>query len=95
MWHKRLNHCITPLCVDDDRIIGIQYQLSSTAYVYLFQVYLPSSNHSINVFRDYIDIVYELKCQYTDKGVVIFMGDFNAHIKELDTRGIYLKFFFK
>ncbi len=93
--NKRLHNRITPLNIDDDRIIGIQYEVSSNIYIYVFQVYLPSGNHAIDSFREYIDILYDLYCQYTDKGVVVFMGDFNVHlngrvhIKDVDARGTY------
>lgn len=96
MWNKRLHSSITPLDIDDDRVIGIQFEISTDVYMYIFQVYLPSSNHSINYFKEYIDVIFDLYSQYCNKGVVIFIGDFNAHIngrsfvKPMDTRGLYL-----
>ena len=45
LWHKKLNNLITPISCNNDRIIGIQIQLSEHKFVYVFQVYLPSCNH--------------------------------------------------
>jgi len=46
MWNKRLSHRVVPIDVDDDRIVGIQMQISSTEHMFIFQVYLPCVNHS-------------------------------------------------
>ena len=46
MWNKRLSHRIVPIDVEDDRIVGIQMQISSTEHMFIFQVDLPCANHS-------------------------------------------------
>ena len=58
MWHKRLNNVVTPICIDDDRIVAVQVQISDAQYLYFFQVYLPCTNHSVAIYSDYIDILY-------------------------------------
>ena len=55
LWNKRLNSLITPLPFEDDRIIGLQLEISPSFYIYILQVYLPCSNHPIAKFREYID----------------------------------------
>ncbi|MES9883123.1 MAG: reverse transcriptase family protein [Sedimenticola sp.] len=93
MWKRCIDQHITPIDIDDDRIIGIQYEISKHVYMYIFQVYLPCSNHPIHEFREYLASLHELLCIYKDKGVVVMMGDYNAHIngpmltKCLDNRG--------
>jgi len=36
MWHKKHTNSVTPLCIDDDRIIGVQYKMSSSQFLYVF-----------------------------------------------------------
>ncbi|WAR10952.1 hypothetical protein MAR_036028 [Mya arenaria] len=62
LWHKQLDHVVSPLPIDEDRLI----------------VYLPCSNHTSLIFRDYIDKLYDLWCNYSQWGTVVFLGDFNA-----------------
>ena len=66
LWHIKYDSCVTLLCIDDDRILGVQIEMSESSYIYLFQVYLPCSNHSIQIYREYIEkladiLVYILK----------------------------------
>ena len=53
-WKKSLGNRVAILNIEDDRIVGIQYQISSNNYVYIIQVYLPSSNHPISELSDYL-----------------------------------------
>jgi len=78
LWHSRLDNYITPLNLESDRIAGLQVQLSSRQYVFIFQVYLPCSNHGIDSYRKTIDVLYDLWSMFSPNGTVIFMGDFNA-----------------
>ena len=39
LWHKKLDHLMSPLPIDDDRLIGLQLQLSPSQYMYFIQVY--------------------------------------------------------
>ena len=80
MWHRKLSKHITPITYDDDRIIGIRYEINSDACLYIFQIYLPCSNHSVPIFQDYIDQLNNILNLYSGKGVVIIMGDLNANI---------------
>ena len=77
MWHKRLSHFITYLSIDDDRIVGIQLQIAPSVHASIFQVYLPCSNHSVAVYKQYIDKLYDLHL-YSDQGIPIFLGGYNA-----------------
>ena len=96
MWHRSLNSCVTPLDIDSDRICGIQYKLSANMYIYVLQVYVPCSSHSIFIYWDFIDYLQTIISMYSQHGVVIVMGDFNAHlqgqrfVKTTDSRGKYL-----
>ena len=58
----------------------IQLQRSVNSYIYIFQVYLPSSNHPISEYRSYVDKLNDIIHVYVEKGIVIVMGDINAHL---------------
>ena len=93
LWHKSLDHHVTPLDITSDRICGIQYRLNQHLHFYILQVYAPSSNHPVQVYRDFIDHLHAIISMYCHYGLVILMGDFNAHlqgkrfIKSTDDRG--------
>ena len=78
-WKCCLDSNITLLNIDDDRIIGVQYQLSESNFIFVIQVYFPSANHRINEFELYLCKLQDLCSMYSDKGTLIIMGDFNAH----------------
>ena len=52
LWRHELNDRVSPLEIDD-RITGLQLQISPSNYVFIFQVYLPCTNHSNVIYRDY------------------------------------------
>jgi len=78
LWHQKYDDCIVPLNIDSDRIVGIQFEHNPRQFMYFLQVYLPCTNHSISIYRECIDQIYDLLCCFSDKGIVILMGDFNA-----------------
>ena len=96
MWHKSLNNSITTLDIDSDRMCGIQYRICSNRYIYFIQVYAPCSNYPVSIYRDFVDLLQTVISTYTDHGIVVVMGDMNAHlqgqrfIKATDYRGEYL-----
>ena len=83
MWHKRYDSCIVPLQIESDRVCGIQFQTSPGEYWFIFQVYLPCSNHSVYDYRAHIDTLYDLWNMYANNGTVVFLGDFNAQTTRL------------
>ena len=86
LWHNRIYHIFTPLSFKDDRINGLQLEISPLNYVYLFQVYLPCSNYQMASFYDYLDKLSNLLGSYSDKGTVIIMGDLNTNILSNSSR---------
>ena len=80
LWHKKLNSRVTPLSFDDDRIIGLQLEISPSLNIYVFQVYLPCSNHPVARFYEYIDKLSNLLGLYAEKGLVLIMGDLNTKL---------------
>lgn len=50
---KEMNdELIVPIVIDSDRIVGIQLELSPVKYVFLLEIYLPCSNHSIGEYKE-------------------------------------------
>ena len=62
-------------------------------------MYLPSSNHNIELFKSYIEKLNEIVYMYSNKGKLVFQGDFNAHLQSQhllklnDFRSNYLIYF--
>ena len=82
-WNRKYDSCVTPLCIDDDRILGVKIEMSESSYIYLFQDYLPYSNHSSfnsNLYTEYIEKLADILSLYSEKVMVIVMGDFNANL---------------
>lgn len=59
LWHVKHDRYVTPVSLNDDSIIGIQIQFNNHL-LYVFQIYVPCRNHSIAIFRDYIDRIYDI-----------------------------------
>jgi len=45
----KLERVVLPL-FDDDRIVGVHLQIAPSVNAFIFQVYLPCSNHSVAVY---------------------------------------------
>ena len=95
LWHQRHDSYVTPMSIDDDRIIGVQFQYAPKHYAFIFQLYLPCSNHPIDFYRDYIDKLHNLWSMYSQHGIVIFMGDFNCSSVTMDGRATTFRNFLK
>ena len=101
LWHRKYDRFISRLALDDDRIVGIKYEIDTSSCIYFFQVYLPCVNHSIDVFREYIDRLQNLLSLYSEKGTVVIMGDFNTYLPDVnlrdrvDNRSLYFNSFLR
>ena len=71
-------------------------QVSKECYEYIIQVYLPSSNHCMQEFEEYIFKLQDICSSFVESGTLIIIGDFNAHlnciklIKRCDRRALLL-----
>ena len=45
IWRKELDKYVSLLNIEDDRLMGSEYQVTKGCYAYIIQAYLPSSNH--------------------------------------------------
>jgi exonuclease III len=80
LWKRSLDNCVTQLDISDDRIIGIRLRQDRDKYMFIFQVYLPSSSFCIDYYSKYICKLIDLYSVYSRQGWVVFMGDFNADL---------------
>ena len=80
LCRSSLSNYISPFDIDSDRICGVKYRLNNACF-YIIQVYAPSSNHSIHIFREFIDLLQSVISMYSKMGHMVVMGDFNATYK--------------
>ena len=71
---------------DNDRIIGIKFEVNTGNCIYFIQVYLPCSKHSIEVYREYVDKLQNILYLFSEKGIIM-IGDFNLHLPEANSGG--------
>ena len=82
LWRRHLP--VMPItAIQSDRIIGIQLSLNDSTSLAIIGVYLPSSNHSIPEFSDYLVDLESIISFLQTSGPVLIMGDFNAHLGNL------------
>ena len=74
LWHRKYDRCVSPLSLYDDRIIGIKFEVNTENCIYFIQVYLPCSNHLIEVYREYMDKLPNILYLFSEKGIIIMMG---------------------
>ena len=80
-WKIDLNCVITKLDnIDNDRIIGIKIAQNDVRSLYIFNVYLPSSNYPYDEFYDCMIQLIELITHYKTCGNVLIIGDLNTSI---------------
>lgn len=98
LWHKRMTQFVTILETNVKHFIGIQIVLNPGEYIFLFQVYLPCKNHSMNIYRNCLEDLENIICMYEDKGSLIIIGDYNTELASerlttsfnIDSRGTLL-----
>ena len=88
MWHITHDNFVSPLVINDDRIVAIQVQLVKDSFMYIFQIYLACSNHSIQKYKEYIEKLDDLWRVYSELGDVIIMGDFNCSIDKKESNSL-------
>ena len=88
-WKQTLNDFVTPIeNIDSDRIVGIRCDLNNSVPLFILSVYLPSSNHNIDEYDEYLDYLWALYDSLSAKGIVVAMGDFNGDLgNSLGNRG--------
>jgi len=77
LWHHSLDNFIESVPIESDRLIAIRLCLPDISVI-IIQVYLPSSNLSIDTFKLEVDKLNDVCSTYGATNSIIVMGDFNA-----------------
>ena len=82
LWKKSLGYCISDVVLGftTDRIMGICVQSKNVMPLYIFNVYMPTTNLSIDDYRDHISMLQLVYDEFSQRGHIIIMGDFNAQL---------------
>ena len=74
LWKHTIDDFVTPLeNIESDCIVGIRCDFDNCDPLFILSVYLPSSNSTIDEFKEYLDFLWALYDSLSDKGhVVIF-----------------------
>ena len=84
LWKK--SHDAVPISgIQSDRICGIRIQLSSTPLqcLTILGVYLPCADQGMQVYCDHLVELERLVTEAQQYGLVMVLGDFNAHLGHL------------
>ena len=60
--------------------MGICCDLNNSVPLFILSVYLPSSNHNIDEYDEYLDYLWALYDSLSAKGIVVAVGDFNGDL---------------
>ena len=100
IWNNAIDNFVTPLdTIDSDRIVGIKCAFANCRPLFILAVYLPSSNHALEEFKECLDYLWALYDSLSVDGFVIIFGDFNGDLgnslgdkgkKEPNDRGLLL-----
>ena len=90
MWRKDLDYTISQVDIDikTDRCIGIEIRMKNHLPLYLFNVYLPSTNTCISYYQEVLDTLQVIYDTYCEQGIVMFAGDLNGQLGSLSNRRI-------
>jgi len=101
LWRRDLDYCVSRLALPasdySDRIIGICMQVNGLLPIYIINVYMPSSNYSMECYRDVCNLLHVVCETYCGNGILILAGDFNGQINSerfgprINTRGCCLQ----
>ena len=70
---------ITPLTnIQSDRNVGIKCEITGCRPLFILGVYLPSTNHTTDEFRENFDLLWALYEFLSFEGYVIVTGDLNG-----------------
>ena len=80
LWKTSHTSLSSNLPTGCDRIVGAKIVLDSHEPLFILAVYFPSSNHSLDEFRETLDLLWALYEYYCDQGITLVLGDFNGSL---------------
>jgi exonuclease III len=86
---KSLDRFVETVDINNDRLVAIKLVFPQIS-IMMLQVYLPSVNHGINVFKETVDKMVDFCAVHSNTCNMVIMGDFNARFDGyLRSRDIY------
>ena len=82
LWRKAMGYAISDVCLNivTDRVVGIVLQRQEQLPVYIFTVYMPSTNATMDDYQQILDILQVIYDTFFEKGIIVISGDFNAQL---------------
>ena len=66
--------------IDSDRIVGIKYELNGRKPLFILSVYLPSTSHTTEEYRECFDLLWSLYDSLSVDGYPAVLGDLNGDL---------------
>ena len=82
LWKKNIDNSVSvlDLPITTDRIMGIRIDTTNQRPIFIINVYMPSTSHSIDEYRHVMDLL-QVVIDYTfDNSVLYICGDFNGQL---------------
>ena len=81
LWKRTIDDFVTPLeNIESDRIVGIRCDFDTCDPLFILSVYVPSSNSTVDEFKEYLDFLWALYDSLSDKGHVLVSDGFNGDL---------------
>lgn len=81
MWRTELDYCVTRMeDIGSDRIMVIKISVNNCEPMYIMNVYMPSTNSHIEVYREVLSELRAIHEYLSIRGMVIIVGDFNGQL---------------
>ena len=90
LWKTSFDDYITPIeNIECDRIVGIKCKFPGCKPPFILSVYMPSSNHALDEYREYLDFLWALYDSLSADSFVLVMGDLNGDLgNSLGNKGL-------
>ena len=81
LWRYSIDDFVSPIeNIDSDRIVGIKYELNGIKPLFILSVYLPSSSHTTEEYRECLDLLWSLCNSLSVDGYPVVLGDLNGDL---------------
>ena len=81
LWKTSFDDYITPIeNIECDRIVGIKCKFPGCKPLFILSVYMPSTNHALDEYREYLDFHWALHDSLSADSFVLVMGDLNGDL---------------
>ena len=82
LWKTSFDDYITPIeNIECDRIVGIKCKFPGCKPLFILSVYMSSTNHALDEYREYLDFLWALYDALSADSFVLVMGDLNGDLR--------------